>query len=74
MNKPITLARKEFIEKIVAACNESQLPAFVVADVLGEAEKAARELAEKQLAADAEAWEAANSDNGPEKNDEILNE
>lgn len=33
MDKPIELARQEFIEKLVDVVNGSQLPAFVVADV-----------------------------------------
>lgn len=33
-NKPITVARQEFIEKIVADINESGLPFFVVVEVL----------------------------------------
>lgn len=33
MDKPIELARQEFIEKLVDVVNGSQLPAFVAADV-----------------------------------------
>ena len=33
-NKPITLVRDEFINKLVELCNNSGLPFFVVEDVL----------------------------------------
>ena len=33
MQKPITVARQELIERVSSAVNESGLPAFVVADV-----------------------------------------
>ena len=34
MQKPITVARQEFIKKIATVVNESELPAFLVIDVL----------------------------------------
>ena len=34
MNKPIELARQDFIDGLVSLVNEAGLPAFVVADVL----------------------------------------
>lgn len=34
MNKPITVARQEFIEEIIKCINDNPLPSFVVIDVL----------------------------------------
>lgn len=34
MNKPLTVARREFTENLVKLLNESKLPAFVTADIL----------------------------------------
>ena len=34
INKPITLVRDEFIDKMVDLCNNSGLPFFIIEDVL----------------------------------------
>lgn len=56
MDKPITVARKEFIDKLVELINGSGLPAFILADVLAGCMKEVSELADKQYQADLKAY------------------
>lgn len=58
MNKPITLARHEYMQKIVDATNACPLPSVFKADVLESALRQLRELADKELKRDMEAYQA----------------
>ena len=57
MNKPITVAREEYVQKVVEATNSCGLPAFVVRDVLKSLLDEANALANQQLRQDAKEWE-----------------
>ena len=57
MNKPSTILQREFKDKIVAAINESQLPAFVLTPVLQQALTELERLDEQQYKADLAAYE-----------------
>lgn len=73
MNKPITVARQEFVEKIVDVCNTSGLPAFMMLDVLMDTKGVLEDLAAKQLKDDVEKWQEwqAQQDQGKEDQVEV---
>lgn len=54
MNKPTTVARQEFIEKIIEDINASELPFFIIEpilkDLLESIQRGAKEQFEKDLA------------------------
>jgi len=56
MEKPITIKRKEMIEKICAAINESELPAFAIRDALRAIDQDLARAQEEQLKRDLQAW------------------
>jgi hypothetical protein len=56
-NKPVTVALAEFRQRIEAAINESQLPAFVIEMSLSNYLAQIHGLAEKQTAQEAEAYQ-----------------
>jgi hypothetical protein len=58
MQKPITVAREEFIETMINTINESGLPAFVIADILTDLLSAINELKVQQYKKDLEAYKA----------------
>lgn len=57
MTKPSTILRQEFVEKIVNLINGSDLPAFVLVDVVEELLQELRRLAAEQYKRDMQAWE-----------------
>lgn len=57
MEKPSTVLQKEFINNLADLINKSELPAFVIADVLKNTLAVTRELAEKQYRTDLAKWE-----------------
>ena len=56
MEKPLTIRRKDMIEKICEAINESGLPAFAIRDALRAIDVDLAKLQEEQLKADTIAW------------------
>lgn len=60
MNKPLTVARKEFIDNIISVINGSGLPAFVMEDILKACLTEMSALANKQYQADFEAYQKEN--------------
>lgn len=54
--KPITLVREEFITNIVDLCNNSELPFFIVEDVLKNLLQEIHVAARQQLEADTKAY------------------
>lgn len=52
MDKPITVARQDFLDGMVELINGSRLPAFVVVDALESVIPALRAQAEQQYQAD----------------------
>ena len=61
--------RQEFIDKLAELLNSSELPAFVLADVLKNALNVTQELAEKQYRIDLAKWEEENAHKRPERED-----
>lgn len=59
MEKPITIARDEFMKGIAKVINESHLPAFVIADALELLLGNLRRQEIEQLEADKEQFESA---------------
>lgn len=62
MKKPITVARVEFAEAVVRAARESNLPAFILADVLRDLRERLMTESEQQYRNDQQAWEAAQAE------------
>lgn len=62
MQKPITVARVEFAEAVVTAARESNLPAFILADVLRDLRERLMAESEQQYRNDRQAWEAAQAE------------
>lgn len=62
MNKPISLARKEFIERIAQAANESGLPACMMYDILRGILGDLKDLVAQQEAAELKAMEEGEED------------
>lgn len=57
MDKPITVAREEFIEALVKLVNESGLPMFAVEDVLKNIAAETKMAAQQQYKADKKRYE-----------------
>ena len=55
--KPITLVRKEFVDQISHIINTTQLPAFVMLDVLTNVKQRLSEIANEQYLADKARYE-----------------
>ena len=60
MDKPLTVAREEFIESLVKLINESGLPMFVVESILRDITAETKAAAQKQYEADKKAYEEDN--------------
>ncbi len=60
MEKPLTVAREEFVTNLVNLVNESGLPMFVVLDVLKSAVSEVQEAAKLQYEKEKEAYEKEN--------------
>lgn len=59
MEKPITIKRAEFNAKVAQVINESELPAFVIADSLSAILAQINNLAQAQYQNDLQAYEQA---------------
>lgn len=59
IKKPLTVAREEFINTIVETCNNSNLPFFVVEEVLRQLINNVSETAKKQYELDKARYEKA---------------
>jgi hypothetical protein len=57
LEKPITVARQEFEEKLIKEVNECQLPLFVVEPILKDLLEAVQTAARKQYEADKARYE-----------------
>ena len=62
MERPITIARQEFIEELVSLVNSSGLPAFVISEVLTTTLQATRTQERIQLEEDRKKMEAKKDD------------
>ena len=56
MHKPTSVCRQEFKEKIADAINTSELPAFIIEDVLSLFLKEIESIAQKQYETDLAVW------------------
>ena len=59
VQKPLSLARSDFVDKICTTINSSGLPAFVVADALEKVLIEARRSASRELQVDTAKYRAA---------------
>ena len=59
MNKPITVARNEYMQALVDITNQSGLPYFAIVDVLERMKSQLEKLAEAQLQQDTAAYAKA---------------
>lgn len=58
MNKPISIARKEFSEGLINLINTSGLQAFIMRQVLAQADGALAQLEQEQFDKDMAEWNA----------------
>ena len=56
MEKPLSVKREEFLQAIVKAVNEAELPAFVALEVLKGITAEAANVAQRQLEAERKAY------------------
>lgn len=66
MNKPVTIVREELRQKITSAVNESNLPAFVVADMFEGFLRELRALERQQYQNDLESYQKTYAEEGAE--------
>lgn len=59
INKPLTIARNELLEDIVAAINKAALPAFIVSELLKNVTLSVDKLAQEQLERDTREYQEA---------------
>lgn len=64
MTKPVTIIREELRKTVTEAINESNLPAFVVADMFEKFLAELRQLERQQYAQDLQAYQADESEVG----------
>ncbi len=64
MDKPITVARQEFMDALVALINNSNLPAFVITPILQTVTQRVAELEREQYEADFAEYEKAKGEEG----------
>ena len=62
MNKPITVARQDFAEGLVELINNSELPAFVMTEILKSCMGELAILSQKQYEAEKAEWEKSQKD------------
>lgn len=56
MEKPLSVKREEFLQAIVKAVNEAELPAFIALEVLKGVTAEAANVAQRQLEAERKAY------------------
>lgn len=57
VQKPITVARQDFMEQLVTLCNISELPLFVISEVLNSIDSQLQPLIKQQLDSDRAEYE-----------------
>lgn len=57
MNKPITVARQEFVDGLVELINSSALPAFIIREVIAKTDAELAKVEQTQYEQDKQAWE-----------------
>lgn len=73
MNKPITVARQEYMEGLVKLCNEAQLPAFVKVDILQRLLTIVQKQMNEEYERDNAAYQKAKQEDGKTENSEPVN-
>lgn len=66
MKKPLTIARKEYIDSIINATNASNLPAFVIVEVLEKMISEMKKMASTELKRDEALWHKAQTETAPQ--------
>lgn len=59
MDKPLSLKREDFLQRIIEAVNGSDLPPFVVLDIMKAVTEEVANLAKRQYEADKKTYEEA---------------
>ena len=60
--KPITVARQDYLNSIIDTTNKSGLPAFVIADILEDILSEVNKAADQQLKRDEAEWHKARAE------------
>lgn len=69
MNKPITIAREEFLNGLINLVNNAGLPAFIMRETMGNVYTELQRLEKEQLERDKTAWEHTMAEEKGEEND-----
>lgn len=69
MNKPITIAREEFLNGLINLVNNAGLPAFIMREAMGNVYTELQRLEKEQLERDKIAWEHTMAEEKGEEND-----
>lgn len=62
MNKPLTVARQEFVDSLVALINESGLPAFILREVIAKTDTELARVEQEQYQQEKKAWEESQTE------------
>ena len=62
MNKPLTVARQEFADGLVALINESGLPAFIIREVIAKTDAELAKVEQTQYEQEKKAWEESQTE------------
>lgn len=71
-NKPITVARNDYLNNIIEITNNSGLPAFAISDILEKILSQVNKAAEQELKRDSIEWRKACSEEA--QNGEVTND
>lgn len=63
IKKPITICKQEFMENLLALCQNTSLPAFCIKYILEDFAKAMEDLAEKEYKKDMQEYQQQLKDN-----------
>ncbi len=62
MNKPLTVARQEFLEDLIVLINDSGLPAFIVRELLTRTDTELAKIEKDQYEQEKKAWEESQTE------------
>lgn len=62
MNKPLTVARQEFVDELVELINSSALPAFIIREVIAKTDVELAKVEQTQYEQEKKAWEESQTE------------
>lgn len=62
MNKPLTVARQEFVDGLVELINSSALPAFIIREVIAKTDVELAKVEQTQYEQEKKAWEESQTE------------